>query len=55
LDRETARERAVTARTASNIAVYSDASGRGNHLGAAVVALDENQKITDGPLAGSCS
>lgn len=43
---ETAKERADTVRTTSDIAVYSDASGRENHLGAAVVALDENQEIT---------
>jgi ribonuclease HI len=45
-DQETARERAETARTTSEIAVYSDAAGRENHLDAAVAALDENQEIT---------
>lgn len=41
-DRETAGERAETVRSASDIAVYSDASARQGHLGAAVVALDDS-------------
>jgi ribonuclease HI len=45
LDRETARERAETATSTSDVIVYSDASGREDHLGAAVVALDENQDV----------
>lgn len=44
-DRETARERAETATSTSDVIVYSDASGREDHLGAAVVALDENQEV----------
>ncbi|RMJ24297.1 Pfam:RnaseH [Aspergillus sp. HF37] len=39
-DRETARTRAETVRSTSDIIVYSDASGRQNHLDAAVVSLD---------------
>jgi ribonuclease HI len=45
-DRDTARQRAEAVRISSDIAVYSDASGREDHLGAAVVTLDENQEIT---------
>jgi hypothetical protein len=41
-DRESAIERAETARSISDIVVYSDASGREGYLGAAVVALDDN-------------
>lgn len=44
-DRETAGERAETVRSISDIVVYSDASGRQGHLGAAVVALDDNLQI----------
>jgi len=43
-DREIARERAETARSTSDVIMYSDASGLEDHLGAAVVALDENQE-----------
>jgi hypothetical protein len=43
-DREIARERAETVRFTSGVIVYSDASGGEDHLGAAVVALDENQE-----------
>jgi ribonuclease HI len=46
-DRETARDRAETVRSTSDIVVYSDASGREGHLGAAVVALDDNLEITE--------
>jgi ribonuclease HI len=55
-DRETAVERAETTRSTSDIVVYSDASGREGHLGAAVVALDSNletvesQVIQVGPM-----
>ena len=51
-------------RSTSDIVVYSDASGREGHLGAAVVALDNNLEIiesqagpggTDGPMVGSRS
>lgn len=45
LDREIARERAEIAISISDIIVYSDASGRKDHLGAAVVVLDENQEV----------
>ncbi|KAJ5340123.1 reverse transcriptase [Penicillium brevicompactum] len=43
-DRETARERAVSAKNTSDIVVYSDASGREGHLGAAIVALNDNDE-----------
>ena len=46
-DRETARERAETVRSTSAIVVYSDASGREGHLGAAVVALDNNLEVIE--------
>jgi hypothetical protein len=46
-DRETARVRAMTARSTSPIVVYSDASGREGHLGAAVVALDNNLEVIE--------
>ena len=58
-DRETATQKAETTRSTSDIVVYSDASGRQDHLGAAVVALDDNHRDrriptdpgrTDGPL-----
>jgi hypothetical protein len=45
--REIARERAETVRFTSGVIVYSDASGGEDHLGAAVVALDENQEAMD--------
>jgi ribonuclease HI len=46
-DRETARARAETIRSTSNIIVYSDASGRQGHLGAAAVSLDDNLEIVE--------
>jgi ribonuclease HI len=46
-DRQTATERAETVRSTSDIVVYSDASGREGHLGAAVVALDDNSEIAE--------
>ncbi|KAI9041473.1 uncharacterized protein KD926_006869 [Aspergillus affinis] len=55
-DRETAREKAEAARNTSDIVVYSDASGREGHLGAAIVALNdddevmESQQIQVGPM-----
>jgi ribonuclease HI len=55
-DRDTAVERADTTRSTSDIVVYSDASGREGHLGAAVVALDgnletvESQQVQVGPM-----
>jgi hypothetical protein len=46
-DRETARERAEAARNTSDIVVYSDASGREGHLGAAIVALNDDDEVTE--------
>ncbi|KAI2740892.1 hypothetical protein DTO013E5_8371 [Penicillium roqueforti] len=46
-DRETARDRAVSAKDTSNIVVYSDASRREGHLGAAIVALNDNDEVTE--------
>ncbi|KAI2734250.1 hypothetical protein DTO013E5_10079 [Penicillium roqueforti] len=46
-DRETARERAEAVRSTSAIVVYSDASGREGHLGAAAVALDNNLQVIE--------
>ncbi|KAF7136975.1 hypothetical protein CNMCM5793_006679 [Aspergillus hiratsukae] len=46
-DRETAVERAEATRSTSDIVVYSDASGREGHLGAAVVALDNNLQVVE--------
>ncbi|OGE46524.1 hypothetical protein PENARI_c208G11671 [Penicillium arizonense] len=46
-DRETAREQADMVRSTSAIVVYSDASGREGHLGAAVVALDNNLEVIE--------
>ena len=54
--RETAAERAETARSTSDIVVFSDASGREGHLGAAVAAIDdslqvvESQQVQVGPM-----
>jgi hypothetical protein len=55
-DRETARERAETIRATSDLIVYSDASGRKGHLGAAIVTLNgsdeviESQQVQVGPI-----
>ena len=46
-DRETVRERAEAVRSTAGIVVYSDASGYQSHLGAAVVALDDELKIIE--------
>ncbi|CDM38425.1 Probable transposable element [Penicillium roqueforti FM164] len=46
-DRDTARERAASAKDTSDIVVYSDASGREGHLGAAIVTLNDNDQVTD--------
>jgi ribonuclease HI len=46
-DRETGVERAEAALSTSDIVVYSDASGRESHLGAAVVALDDNLQVVE--------
>jgi ribonuclease HI len=46
-DRETARQRAETIRATSDLIVYSDASGREGHLGAAIVTLNENDEVTE--------
>ena len=46
-DRETAREMAEAVRDTSDIVVYSDASGRGDHLGAAIVALNDNKEVVE--------
>lgn len=47
LDRESAIERAGTVRSMSTIVVYSDASGREDHLGAATVALGNNLEVIE--------
>ena len=46
-DREIAAQRADTIRSTSDIVVYSDASGRQAHLGAAAVTLDNNLEVSD--------
>ncbi|KAJ5513135.1 hypothetical protein N7463_002687 [Penicillium fimorum] len=46
-DREIAIERAQAARSTADIVVYSDASGRGGHLGAAAAVLDKSLETTD--------
>ena len=46
-DRESATERAGTVRSISTIVVYSDASGREDHLGAAAVALGNNLEVIE--------
>ncbi|KAJ5183270.1 hypothetical protein N7492_000886 [Penicillium capsulatum] len=46
-DRETARERAEIVRSTSNIVVYSDASTRQGHLGAAVITLDDSLEVIE--------
>ena len=40
----TARQKAESARDMSDIVVYSDASGREGHLGAAIFALNDNEE-----------
>jgi ribonuclease HI len=50
-DREIARERAETIRSISELVIYSDASGRQGHLGAAVVALDDNLEVIEAQQA----
>jgi hypothetical protein len=45
-DREVARERAETIGIRADVVVYSDASGRQGHVGAAVAALDDNLEVT---------
>jgi hypothetical protein len=47
IDQEVARERVKTIQLTFNIVVYSDASRRDGHLGAAVVALGNNQEIIE--------
>ncbi|KAL2696035.1 hypothetical protein AAEP93_003335 [Penicillium crustosum] len=55
-DLETARGKAESAKDMSDIVVYSDASGRDDHLGAAIVTLNDNgevleaQQIQVGPM-----
>jgi ribonuclease HI len=46
-DREVAIEKAEAVRSISDVTIYSDASGRQGHLGAAAVAIDERQQTTD--------
>ncbi|KAK9847031.1 Endonuclease/exonuclease/phosphatase [Penicillium brevicompactum] len=46
-DRETAIEKAEAIRSTSDIVAYSDASGRDSHLGAAVVAFNDNMEIVE--------
>ncbi|KAF7118717.1 hypothetical protein CNMCM5793_008337 [Aspergillus hiratsukae] len=46
-DRETAVERAEATRSTSDIVVYSDASGREGHLGAAIVALNNDLQVVE--------
>ena len=46
-DREIASERAEAARNTSDIVVYSDASGRKGHLGAAIVTLDDDDEVME--------
>ncbi|TPR10125.1 hypothetical protein CAN33_0054905 [Aspergillus niger] len=45
-DREKAQANAWVQQSSTSITVFSDASGKGNQLGAAAVALDHNQQIT---------
>jgi hypothetical protein len=40
-DRKAATEKAEVGRSTSDVVIYSDASGRQGHLGAAVAAIDE--------------
>ncbi|OQE11161.1 hypothetical protein PENFLA_c080G07693 [Penicillium flavigenum] len=46
-DREIAAQKAETTRSTSDVVAYSDASSRQDHLGAAAVALDNNQEILE--------
>ena len=46
-DREIARERADSVRNMSDIVVYSDASGREGHLGAAIITLNSNEEVVE--------
>ncbi|KAK4862971.1 hypothetical protein LT330_010682 [Penicillium expansum] len=46
-DRERARDRAESAKDTSVIIIYSDASGREGYLGAAIVALDDNDEVVE--------
>jgi ribonuclease HI len=46
-DREIARERAESTREKSEIVVYSDASGREDHLGAAIVTLNGDKEVLE--------
>jgi len=46
-DREIAIERGETARATADIVVYSDASGRHGHLGAAAAVLNDLLETTD--------
>jgi hypothetical protein len=47
LDRESARDPAETVRSTSDIIVYSDVFGQEGHLGAVVVALDDNLEVAE--------
>lgn len=53
-DRETARERAESARNTSDIVVYSDASGREGPLEAAIVALNDDNEMMEPEQIQSC-
>lgn len=46
-DREAVIEKAEATRSTSDVVIYSDASGRQGHLGAAAAAIDEMQQTTD--------
>lgn len=46
-NREAAIEKAEATRSTSDLVIYSDASGRQGHLGAAAAAIDEMQQTTD--------
>jgi hypothetical protein len=47
LSREVAKEHAGAIRTTSDIVVYSDASGRDGHLGAAAIVLNDNIEVVE--------